>query len=74
MPVNNLQSQQYSLLFQPSLQLSPGGREGDCPFPFRGKVRMGVGLKNGNRFIHPPIPLPASPFKGEEHSASLKIA
>ena len=34
--------------------------------PFKGRVRVGMGLNNGPNIGAKPIPLPASPLKGEE--------
>lgn len=35
------------------------------PLPFKGRAGVGMGVNAGNR---DPIPLPASPLKGEERS------
>ena len=36
--------------------------------PFKGRVRVGMGLNNCRKMSSKPIPNPAFPLKGKEHS------
>jgi hypothetical protein len=71
MPLNHFQMLQDSLPFRKRVgvdKLSDKLDESEDSLPFKGRVRVGMGLKcrKSSLLIHP-IPLPPSPLKGEEH-------